>query len=73
MILFPAVDIQRGRAVRLRLGHFDEETVYAESPLEAARAWADEGAQYLHVVDLDGARRGSPQHLGELRRMTAEL
>jgi phosphoribosylformimino-5-aminoimidazole carboxamide ribotide isomerase len=73
VILFPAVDIQRGRAVRLRLGHFDEETVYAESPLEAARAWADEGAQYLHVVDLDGARRGSPQHLGELRRMTAEL
>lgn len=73
MILFPAVDIQGGRAVRLHLGHFDEETVYADSPLEAARAWVGAGATHLHVVDLDGARTGSPQHLDELRRMTYEL
>lgn len=73
MILFPAVDIQGGRAVRLRLGHFDEETVYADSPLAAARAWSETGARYLHVVDLDGAREGSPRHLDELERITAEL
>jgi phosphoribosylformimino-5-aminoimidazole carboxamide ribotide isomerase len=73
VILFPAVDIQGGRAVRLRLGHFDEETVYADSPLEAARAWTEGGARYLHVVDLDGARTGFPQHLEDLRRMTEEL
>ncbi len=73
MILFPAVDIKGGRAVRLRLGHFEEVTVYADSPLFAARAWVDAGARHLHVVDLDGARGGAPQHLGELRRMATEL
>ena len=73
MILFPAIDIQASRAVRLRRGRFDEETVYADTPLAAARAWADAGARYLHVVDLDGARLGAPQHLGELRRIVEAL
>ena len=73
MILFPAVDIRGGRAVRLHLGHFDEETVYADSPLEAARAWVDAGARHLHVVDLDGARTGAPEHLDQLRAMAEEL
>jgi phosphoribosylformimino-5-aminoimidazole carboxamide ribotide isomerase len=69
VILLPAVDIQASRAVRLRQGRFDEETVYADTPLAAARAWEAAGARYLHVVDLDGARTGAPQHLGELRRI----
>jgi phosphoribosylformimino-5-aminoimidazole carboxamide ribotide isomerase len=73
VILFPAVDIRGGRAVRLRLGDFDEETVYADSPLEAARAWVNAGARHLHVVDLDGARTGAPQHLDELRRIALAL
>ncbi len=73
MILLPAVDIRGGRAVRLRLGDFDAETVYADSPLEAARAWVAAGARRLHVVDLDGARRGDPQHLDALERMADEL
>jgi len=73
VILLPAVDIRGGRAVRLRLGDFDAETVYADSPVEAARAWVEAGARALHVVDLDGARSGEPRHLDELERMAAEL
>lgn len=73
MILLPAIDIRGGRAVRLRQGDFDRETVYADDPLEAARAWVAAGARELHVVDLDGARAGAPASLGHLRRITSEL
>lgn len=73
MILLPAIDIRDGRAVRLRQGDFDQETVYADDPLEVARAWVEEGARFLHVVDLDGALAGEPQNLHHLRRITEEL
>ena len=73
MILYPAIDIAGGRAVRLVQGDFDAETVYADSPLEAARAWVDAGATHLHVVDLDGARTGAPQNLHQLERIATEL
>jgi phosphoribosylformimino-5-aminoimidazole carboxamide ribotide isomerase len=73
MILLPAVDIRDGRAVRLRQGHFDEETVYADDPLEAARSFVEAGARFLHVVDLDGAREGEPANLEHVKRITAEL
>ena len=73
MILLPAVDIRDGRAVRLRQGHFDDETVYADDPLEAARSFVEAGARFLHVVDLDGARAGEPASLGHLERITREL
>lgn len=53
--ILPAVDIQQGRAVRLYEGDPDQETVYFERPLEAARHWASKGAEWLHVVDLDAA------------------
>jgi phosphoribosylformimino-5-aminoimidazole carboxamide ribotide isomerase len=73
MILLPAVDIRDGKAVRLRQGHFDDETVYADDPLEAARSFVDAGARYLHVVDLDGAREGEPANLHHLERITHRL
>ena len=73
MNLYPAIDIADGRAVRLVQGDFDAETVYADTPLEAARAWVDAGARYLHMVDLDGARLGSPRNLEHLERAVAEL
>jgi phosphoribosylformimino-5-aminoimidazole carboxamide ribotide isomerase len=73
MILLPAVDIAGGRAVRLRQGHFDEETVYADDPLEAARSFVEAGATFLHVVDLDGAREGEPVNLEHVERITSEL
>jgi phosphoribosylformimino-5-aminoimidazole carboxamide ribotide isomerase len=73
MILYPAIDISEGRAVRLRQGHFDDVTVYEDDPLEAARSWLEAGARYLHVVDLDGARHGRPRNLHHLERITSEL
>ena len=73
MILYPAIDIAEGRAVRLVQGDFDAQTVYADSPLEAARAWVQAGARHLHVIDLDGARLGAPQNLDHLERVVGEL
>jgi phosphoribosylformimino-5-aminoimidazole carboxamide ribotide isomerase len=73
MILLPAVDIRDGKAVRLRQGDFDQETVYADDPLEAARSFVEAGARFLHVVDLDGAREGEPVNLEHVERITAEL
>jgi phosphoribosylformimino-5-aminoimidazole carboxamide ribotide isomerase len=73
VILYPAIDISDGKAVRLVQGDFNEKTVYQDSPLEAARAWVDAGARFLHVVDLDGARTGSPKSLGHLEQITHEL
>ena len=73
MILYPAIDISEGRAVRLRQGHFDDVTVYRDDPLEAARSWADAGARFLHVVDLDGAREGRPVNLAHLERIATDV
>jgi phosphoribosylformimino-5-aminoimidazole carboxamide ribotide isomerase len=73
VILLPAVDIRDGRAVRLRQGDFDDETVYAEDPLEAARSFVEAGARFLHVVDLDGAKQGEPVNLHHLRRIRDKL
>ena len=71
MILYPAIDIQGGRAVRLVQGRFEDETVYRDDPAEAARDWIGAGARCLHVVDLDGAREGEPRSLEHLARITA--
>ena len=72
MILYPAIDIMGGQAVRLRLGEFDDSTVYHDSPVAAAQAWVTAGARYLHVVDLDGARDGEPRSLDHLRQIVAQ-
>ena len=63
MRLYPAIDISDGKAVRLTKGHFDAKTIYDDDPLDAARSWVQQGARYLHVVDLDGAKEGRPQNL----------
>jgi phosphoribosylformimino-5-aminoimidazole carboxamide ribotide isomerase len=73
VILYPAIDILDGQAVRLTKGDFAERTVYRDSPLEAARDWVEAGARFLHVVDLDGARTGSPKNLEHLEAITSEL
>lgn len=73
MRLYPAIDISDGKAVRLVKGDFDAVTVYDDDPLEAARSWVADGARHLHVVDLDGAKSGTPQNLHHLERMTKEL
>ncbi len=73
MILYPAIDIMDGAAVRLTKGEFDAKKVYDEDPLSAARRWVQEGADHLHVVDLDGARAGQPVNLEHVRRIAGEL
>jgi len=70
--LYPAIDILENRAVRLVQGRFEDKTVYHDDPLEAARAWVQAGARRLHVVDLDGAKSGTPSALGHLERIVAE-
>jgi phosphoribosylformimino-5-aminoimidazole carboxamide ribotide isomerase len=69
VILYPAIDILDGRAVRLVQGRFEDATTYHDDPLEAARSWVQAGARFLHVVDLDGARSGEPRSLEHLRRI----
>lgn len=73
MILYPAIDILDGNAVRLTKGDFDAKKFYDEDPLAAAAAWVRAGARFLHVVDLDGARAGAPANLDHLRRIASEL
>jgi phosphoribosylformimino-5-aminoimidazole carboxamide ribotide isomerase len=73
MILYPAIDILDGSAVRLVKGDFDAKKVYDTDPLDAARGWTEAGAEYLHVVDLDGAKTGAPKNLENLRRIAGEL
>ncbi len=73
MNLYPAIDILGGSAVRLTKGEFDSRKVYDSDPLSAARGWVQEGARWLHVVDLDGAREGRPVNLEHLRRIASEL
>ena len=60
MIVIPAIDIKNGRCVRLRQGKMSQETVYSTVPAEMAKKWFDEGAEKLHIVDLDGAVGGRP-------------
>jgi phosphoribosylformimino-5-aminoimidazole carboxamide ribotide isomerase len=62
VILYPAIDIRGGRCVRLVEGDFTRETVFDADPADAARRWVDAGAEWLHVVDLDGAVAGAPSN-----------
>ena len=64
MLLIPAIDIKDGKCVRLRQGRMDDETIYADNPLDMARRWVDAGARRLHLVDLDGALAGEPVNAG---------
>ncbi len=62
MIIYPAIDLRGGRCVRLNQGRADQETIYGEDPGEVARSYKDTGAEWVHVVDLDGAFTGEPQN-----------
>ena len=73
MILYPAIDIRGGQAVRLLQGDYERETAYDADPVDAATRWAGEGAEFLHVVDLDGAKAGEPQNLDAVRRIAAAV
>jgi phosphoribosylformimino-5-aminoimidazole carboxamide ribotide isomerase len=73
VILYPAIDIRGGKAVRLLQGDYERETTYDADPADAAKRWAEEGAEFLHVVDLDGAKAGSPRNLDAIARIAAAV
>lgn len=64
MDVIPAIDLIDGRCVRLYQGDYAQETVFSEDPIQIAHQWVDEGASWLHLIDLDGAKTGSPMNLG---------
>jgi phosphoribosylformimino-5-aminoimidazole carboxamide ribotide isomerase len=73
MILYPAIDIRGGRCVRLIEGDFDRETTYDSDPSSAARRWVEAGADWLHIVDLDGAVEGRPINRDAVARIRASV
>jgi len=73
VILYPAIDIRGGQAVRLLQGDYERETAYDADPVDAAKRWTDEGAEFLHVVDLDGAKAGEPRNLDAIGRIAAAV
>lgn len=73
MNIFPAVDIQDGKAVRLRQGRKDDYDIFGEDPVQVALQWQNQGANWLHVVDLDGAFSGLSVNLPLIARMANEL
>lgn len=73
MIIFPAIDIRGGKCVRLEEGRFDRETVFAENPVDAAQRWVEAGAEWLHIVDLDGARAGKAANLAAVTEIVRKF
>jgi phosphoribosylformimino-5-aminoimidazole carboxamide ribotide isomerase len=73
VILYPAIDIRGGQAVRLTQGDYERETIYDADPADAAKRWAGEGAEFLHVVDLDGAKAGEPRNLEAVGRIAGAV
>lgn len=69
MLLIPAIDLKDGKCVRLRQGRMEEETVFADDPLDMAQRWVDAGAQRLHLVDLNGAFAGKPVNADVIHRI----
>ncbi len=73
MIVIPAIDIKSGRCVRLQQGVMSKETIYSDAPEDMARKWCDEGAERLHVVDLDGATAGRPVNRASIKRILSTV
>ncbi len=73
MLIIPAVDIKNGKAVRLWKGDFDKVTEYSDKPEDAARRWQEEGAKFLHVVDLDGAYSGELKNLESINKIAQAI
>lgn len=73
MLVFPAIDLKDGKAVRLLQGRMEDSTVYAENPLEVAKRFQAEGSEYLHMVDLDGAFAGKPLNDNVIREVVEKV
>ena len=72
MQIYPAIDLRGGQCVRLRQGDYAQETVFGADPAAMARRWVDEGATFLHLVDLDGAKAGQPVNEASIRAIVRE-
>jgi phosphoribosylformimino-5-aminoimidazole carboxamide ribotide isomerase len=70
MQILPAIDLRGGQCVRLRQGDYNQETVFGNDPVEMAHKWAADGVEWLHLVDLDGAKEGRPVNHDVVRRIT---
>jgi phosphoribosylformimino-5-aminoimidazole carboxamide ribotide isomerase len=68
--ILPAIDLRGGKCVRLLQGDYNQETVYSDSPAEQAKEWEDGGAEFIHLVDLDGAKNGAPANLEAVKAIT---
>jgi phosphoribosylformimino-5-aminoimidazole carboxamide ribotide isomerase len=73
MIILPAIDLRHGKVVRLLKGDFNKETRYSDDPLEMAKKWVNQGAQMLHVVDLDGALEGKSGNLDIIKDIAKQI
>jgi phosphoribosylformimino-5-aminoimidazole carboxamide ribotide isomerase len=73
MLIIPAIDLKEGKCVRLEQGLMDKATVYSNDPATTARHWESQGAEILHVVDLDGAFAGVPKNLGAIKAIRAAI
>ncbi|MBO6179211.1 MAG: 1-(5-phosphoribosyl)-5-[(5-phosphoribosylamino)methylideneamino]imidazole-4-carboxamide isomerase [Selenomonadaceae bacterium] len=73
MKILPAIDIRGGKCVRLFKGDFEKETVFSDFPFEMAQKWESQGGEFLHLVDLDGARAGKPQNLTAVKEILANI
>jgi phosphoribosylformimino-5-aminoimidazole carboxamide ribotide isomerase len=73
MQVWPAIDLRAGKCVRLQQGDYGRETVFGDDPAAMARHWVDEGAECLHLVDLDGAKAGRPANLDSVRAILAAV
>ena len=73
MIIIPAVDIKGGRCVRLREGRADAETIFSDRPLEMAQKWVDQGAERLHIIDLDGAFEKGPRNRSAIKEIVEAI
>lgn len=73
MIIFPAIDIRGGKCVRLEQGDYNKETIYGDSPVEMAKHWQNKGAEYIHIVDLDGAKSGVSQNAQAIKEIASVL
>src|SRR3989339_1605956 len=73
MLIIPAIDLKGGKCVRLTQGKKDAETVFSDDPVDVAKSWEEQGAEYLHVVDLDGAFEGIPKNIAIVGQIIEQI
>lgn len=73
MDILPAIDLRGGKCVRLRQGDYARETVFGDDPVEMALRWEDQGGDWLHLVDLDGAKTGKPENIEVIRKIVSAV